>query len=123
VRNAETNIQNACLLAAGSDSSVLVWRQQSGVLRAFDDPRRVVKVGVPGMSDLLAVVAVQITEDMVGKTVGVAVAAEIKTDTGKQRPNQRLWQDAFQRRGGIYALIRSPAEMLGLIARVQRGEW
>ena len=36
---------------------VLVWRQQVGIFRAYDDPKRVVHIGTPGMSDSMAVVA------------------------------------------------------------------
>lgn len=101
----------------------MIWRQQSGVFRAYDNPQNVVRVGQPGMADSLAVVAVTITPDMVGKTVGVAVAAEYKTDRGRQSEAQVNWQRAFQLRGGIYRVIRSAAEMVGLVDEVQRGRW
>ena len=123
-QNRETRqVQNPALLAVGARPDVMIWRQQSGVFRAFDNPQQVIRVGQPGMSDSLAVVAVTITPEMVGKTVGVAVAAEYKTDTGRQSEAQRNWQAAFQKRGGIYHIIRSAAEMVGLVERVQRGQW
>lgn len=101
----------------------MVWRQQSGVFRTYDNPQNVVRIGQPGMADSLAVVAVTITPDMVGKTVGVAVAAEYKTDRGRQSEAQANWQRAFQQRGGIYRVIRSATEMIGLVDDVQRGHW
>ena len=71
----------------------------------------------------MLVVAVTIDASMVGKTVGVAVAAEVKTDTGRQSTAQRRWQKAFQRRGGVYRLVRSAADMLGLVRDVKAGRW
>lgn len=123
-QNRETRtVQNPALLAVGARPDVLIWRQQSGVFRSYDNPQNVVRVGQVGMADSLAVVAVQITPEMVGKTIGVAVAAEYKTDTGRQSDAQRNWQRAFEQRGGIYRVIRSASEMLGLVDDVQRGRW
>ena len=123
-QNRETReAQNPALLAVGARPDVLIWRQQSGVFRSYDDPQRVVRVGVPGLADSLAVVAVTVTPDMVGKTIGVAVAPEFKTAKGRQSEAQRLWQRAFEARGGIYRLVRSAADMLQLVQDVQRGRW
>jgi hypothetical protein len=116
-------VQNPALLAVGARPDVMIWRQQSGVFRSYDNPQSVVRVGQPGMADSLAVVAVTITPEMVGRTVGVAVAAEYKTDTGRQSEAQRNWQRAFQQRGGIYRVVRSAAEMVGLVEGVKRGDW
>lgn len=123
-QNPETRqAQNPALLAVGARPDVLIWRQQSGVFRAYDDPTRIVRVGVPGMSDAGAIVAVTITPDMVGKTIGVAVQPEFKTATGKQRDKQQLWQAAVEKRGGIYQLVRSAEQMVSLVEKVQRGDF
>lgn len=116
-------VQNPSLLAVGSRPDVLIWRQQSGVFRAYDDPDKVVRIGQPGLADSMAVVAVQITPDMVGKTIGVAVAPEFKTNRGRQSEAQANWQRAFEARGGVYSLVRTPEQMIDLVARVQRGEF
>lgn len=121
-RNRETRtVQNPALLAAGQRQDVLVWRQQSGLFRQFEAPHAPVRVGQPGISDAMAVVAVTITPDMVGKTIGVAVAPEFKTGRGQQSEAQAGWQRAFEQRGGIYRLVRSAADMLALIEDVQHG--
>lgn len=123
-QNRETRqAQNPALLAVGARPDVLVWRQQSGVFRSYDDPSRMVRIGVPGLADSMAVVAVTITPDMVGKTIGCAVAAEFKTDTGRQSAPQKLWQAAFTKRGGVYRLVRSADDMCQLVADVQAGRW
>jgi hypothetical protein len=116
----EKNIQNASLLAIGSDPDVLAMRLQSGVFRSMDDPSRIVKVGTPGVSDSIAIVKVVVTSDMVGKTVAVCAAAEFKTLKGKQRDAQVKWQAAFEKRGGKYRLIRSVEEMNGFINAIKQ---
>lgn len=102
---------------------MLVWRQQSGLFRQFEAPHTPVRVGVPGMADSMAVVAVTITPDMVGRTIGVAVAPEFKTTRGRQSEAQRNWQTAFEKRGGVYRLVRSADEMLALIDDVKNGRF
>lgn len=106
-RNEETDIANSILLEL-SGPECLAWKQTVGAFRAYHNPQRVVSVGVPGMADIMTVRAVTITPDMVGKTIGVAVAHEVKTKNGDQRDTQRKWQAAFEKRGGIYLLTRSP---------------
>ena len=123
-KNRETRtVQNPALLAVGARPDVLVWRQQSGLFRQYEPPHNPVRVGTPGIADSMAVVAVKITPDMVGKTIGVAVAPEYKTATGKQSDRQKDWQAAFESRGGIYRLIRSADEMLALVDDVKAGNW
>lgn len=114
--------QNPALLVAGSRPDVLAWRQQSGVFRSYDDPSRVVRAGVPGLADCGMVVAVTITPDMVGRTVGVAVQAEFKAERGAQSDAQKRWQAAVEQRGGVYAVVRSADGMRALIERVSSGE-
>lgn len=116
-------VQNPALLAASAVSGVLAFRQQSGVFRAMDDPSRVVRVGLPGMADAGLIVAVEITQAMVGRVIGASVQAEYKTATGRQRADQITWEAAVRRAGGVYELVRSADEMTALIDRVRRGEW
>lgn len=115
----EKNIQNASLLAIGSDPDVLAMRLQSGIFRSMDDPSRIVKVGTPGVSDSIAIVRVRISQEMVGKDIAVIAAAEFKTAKGKQREAQIKWQEAFEKRGGRYCLIRSPQQMKEFIDEVR----
>lgn len=111
------------MLAVGQRPDVLVWRQQSGMMRAYDSPDRIIRVGLPGMSDAGMIVAVTITPDMVGRTVGLAVQPEFKTTKGRQSPAQSAWQRAVELRGGVYAVVRNADEMTALVERVQRGEF
>jgi hypothetical protein len=113
--------QNPALLEVGARPDVLVWRQQVGVFRAMDNPDRIVKVGTPGMADSGMIVAVTITPDMLGKTIGVLVQTEFKTAKGRQAEAQNNWQAAVEKRGAVYRLVRSAAEMAQLVADVQNG--
>jgi len=119
-RNRETvEVQIPAMLAVGQRPDVLIWRQQAGLFRAYDNPRRVVRVGIPGASDAMAIVAVTITPDMVGQTLGVAVAPEFKTTDGRQRAAQRDYQRAVEQRGGLYVVCRSPDDLTQAIEHLQ----
>lgn len=84
-----------------------------GLFRAMHS-EHVIRVGMPGMADIGAIMPVTVTPDMVGKTVGLAVQIEVKTPTGTQRPEQKTFQQAVEYRGGIYRLCRSPDEAIGI---------
>lgn len=114
-------VQNPAFLAVSGRPDVLVWRQQAGLYRSLDDPDRLVRVGLPGMSDGGMIVAVTITPDMVGQVVGVAVQPEFKTAKGRQSDKQKGWQAAVEARGGVYRLVRTAEDMRQLVADVQHG--
>ncbi|HET8668867.1 MAG TPA: hypothetical protein VFM10_12860 [Terriglobales bacterium] len=114
-----THVQNPALLAVGQRPDVLVWRQQSGLFYTRDGTP--VRVGVPGLADSGMIVAVTITKEMVGKTIGVAVQPEFKVRDGQQSEAQRNWQAAVEARGGVYRLVRSAEDMTRLVADVQNG--
>lgn len=123
-KNRETRtVQLPAMLAVGQRDDVLIWRQQSGLFRQFEAPHTPVRVGLPGMADAGMIVAVTITADMVGKTIGVAVQAEFKTNRGRQSDAQVNWQSAVEQRGGIYRVVRSPEELTQLVEDVQNGHW
>jgi len=113
--NKESNIQSQIMLAL-SQSGALVWRQHVGSYRHLHNDG-VIKIGVPGMADIGAIVPVTITPEMVGKTIGVAVQIEVKTLTGKQRDNQKHWELAVQKRRGIYAVCRNAEESIKIIKK------
>lgn len=64
-----------------------------GVFRALED-ERVVKVGLPGVSDVLACYR--------GRFLGV----EVKVGRDTQREGQGTFQEALERAGGLYILAR-----------------
>ena len=121
--NKETVIQNRCMIAIGCRPDALVLRLHVGKYRPIHDPKQVVSIGEPGWPDTLVLVKTRITEDMLGKEICVAAAGEIKTPVGRQAEVQRNWQAAFEKRAGIYRLVRSPEEMVQLVEDVANGRW
>lgn len=107
----EKNIQNRALLAFGCRPDVLLFRHHVGRFRSLDDPTRIIKVGNPGEADTLGVYALTITPEMVGMTIGAALAVEFKTAKGRQSDPQKLWQAAWEKRGGLYVLARSTEDI------------
>ncbi len=115
------SVQNPSLLLAGQRPDTLIWRQQSGVFRSYDEPSRIVRVGTPGMADAGAIVAVKITPEMVGQTIGVAVQVEFKTPTGRQSNDQKRWQLATEKRSGVYSIVKSTDDMEQLLNDISSG--
>lgn len=116
----ETNIQNISLIAASQIGSML-WRNQSGVF--YTRSGQTVRVGTPGTPDSLGVVPVKITPEMVGQTIGIAVACEFKAKKGRQSDDQKRWQRNFEERGGKYALIREPDQIVEFITKIKKGNF
>jgi hypothetical protein len=72
--------------------------------------------GLPvGCSDLLGVVPVFITPEMVGQTIGRAAFIEVKTPTGRIRPEQEQFLAVMRSRGAVAGIARSPAEAVKII--------
>lgn len=105
----ESNIQSAIMLAL-SESGVLIFRNNVGALK--DKTGRIVRYGVcnPGGSDLIGATPVIITEEMVGQTLAVFTAIEVKTATGRASEAQTLFIEAVRRHGGRAGIARSPQD-------------
>jgi hypothetical protein len=90
---------------------VRLYRNNCGVLQ---DRRGVpVRYGLqPGSSDLIGWRTVTITPDMIGQRIAVFTSIEVKTPTGRLRPEQQQWLDAVQAAGGIAGVARSVEDAL-----------
>lgn len=126
--NQETKIQNAQMLAL-SDAGCLVFRNETAgcwvgkvihkdaqtiTLKDY----RMIKAGLcEGSSDIIGIAPVTITEDMVGQTLGVFLADEVKTPKGRPTKEQLRFIEAVQNAGGIAGIARSVEEALELIRR------
>jgi hypothetical protein len=66
----------------------------------------------PGSSDLIGWRTVTITPDMVGQRIAVFTSIEVKTPTGRVKPEQQQWLDAVQAAGGIAGVARSVEDAL-----------
>lgn len=97
----EREIQDAIRLELGNPREypdVQLWRNNVG--RLANAEGGYVQYGLcPGSADLIGI----FTRDR----VGVFIAAEIKTPTGKQTDEQVRFQRLVEQRGGSYAVLRS----------------
>jgi len=103
----ESKVVHACLEWLAK-RRIYGWRNNTGCLRVNG---RWIRYGQVGSSDILSVVPVIITAEMIGQTLGIFTAIECKTRTGKQRKEQKLFQRMIERAGGIYILARSEADL------------
>jgi hypothetical protein len=101
----EQRIQQEIRIAC-SNGDTRLFRNNTGTLR--DANGRPVQFGLcKGSADLIGWKRVTITPDMVGSTVAVFTSIEVKTATGRLRPEQQQWLDAVQAAGGIAGVARS----------------
>jgi hypothetical protein len=101
----EQQIQQHIRLTCSTGSTRL-FRNNTGTLR--DQHGRPVQFGLAvGSADLIGWTTRTITPDMVGQQVAVFTSIEVKSSTGRLRPEQRQWLDAVQAAGGIAGVARS----------------
>jgi hypothetical protein len=102
----EQEIQQRIRLAcAGPDSGVRLWRNNVGKVVGRDG--RLVTFGLcPGSADLVGYRSVTVTPDMVGQTVAVFTAIEVKTPTGRPTPAQLAWLEHVRQAGGRAGIAR-----------------
>jgi hypothetical protein len=63
----------------------------------------------------MGVVPVFVTPAMVGQTIGRAAFIEVKTPTGRIRPEQEQFLMMMRARGAKAGVARSPAEAVAII--------
>lgn len=108
----ETNIQNTIRLAL-SAKGVTTFRNNVGVAQ-FPDGSRVQYGLCPGSSDLIGWTPVTITPEMVGRTVAVFTAIEVKQPGKYPSPEQRQFLANVTKAGGISGTARSPEDALNI---------
>jgi hypothetical protein len=115
VANAETTLQQQIRLALGTQSDAKLFRNQVGSL---PDPRtgRLVTFGLArGSADLIGWRSIVVTPDMVGRRIAVFTSIEVKTPTGRIRPEQQAWLGVVQGAGGIAGVARSVGDACRII--------
>jgi hypothetical protein len=113
----EQRIQQEIRLAL-SRGPVRLYRNNTGTLR--DQHGRPVQFGLcKGSADLIGWRTVTITPDMVGQQVAVFTSIEVKSATGRLRPEQRQWLEAVQAAGGIAGVARSVEDAARLTGDAQ----
>lgn len=106
--NHETLVND--ILVELSSRNIMVWKNATGVARALKNDQ-IIRYGLNGSSDILGVAPFIVTPDMVGKVFGRFVGVECKVDRDSQRPEQKNFQAAVEKRGGIYILARSVGDV------------
>ena len=100
----ETKIVNQ--IRSGLGSSVHLFRNHVGTVKASNGRWHKFGLG-KGSSDLIGYTSVDITPDMVGKTVAVFTAIEVKTPKGKMSEDQKLFHLKTKLDGGCCGTARS----------------
>jgi hypothetical protein len=104
----EQTIQQEIRIAC-SNGNTRLFRNNTGTLK--DANGRPVQFGLcKGSADLIGWKRVTITPEMVGTQVAVFASIEVKTPTGRLRPEQQQWLDAVQAAGGIAGVARSVSD-------------
>jgi hypothetical protein len=115
----EQTIQQHIRIAC-SQGDTRLFRNNTGTLR--DQHGRPVQFGLcKGSADLIGWRTVTVTPEMVGQRVAVFTSIEVKTATGRLRPEQRQWLDCVQAAGGIAGVARSVSEAEALLRDVAQG--
>lgn len=112
----ERNIQATIQLEL-SKSGVVVFRNNIGSYTSESGHRINYGVGGPGGSDLIGIAPTVITQDMVGQTIGVFTAIEVKNRQGRVSENQQKFIDSVLRYGGFAGVARSPGAALKITKR------
>jgi hypothetical protein len=109
----EQQIQQHIRLAC-SNGPVRLFRNNTGTLR--DQHGRPVTFGLAkGSADLIGWTTRTITPEMVGQQVAVFTSIEVKSATGRLRPEQQQWLEAVQAAGGIAGVARSVCDANALL--------
>lgn len=96
----------------------MLFRNNTGAYKT--DAGHYVQFGVGGKggSDLIGITPVTITKEMVGETVGVLTAIEVKSARGKPTEAQIKFITAVKKQGAIAGIARSVDDVKKII-----GEW
>ena len=106
----EQQIQQHIRLTCSTGATRL-FRNNTGTLR--DQHGRPVSFGLArGSADLIGWTIRTVTPEMVGQQVAVFTSIEVKTPTGRVKPEQQQWLDAVQAAGGIAGVARSVEDAL-----------
>lgn len=103
----ESQLQDAIRLELGRDPDLVLWRNNIGMAHMKNGSPVRFGVGSPGGADLLGIFR------------GRFVAIEVKTPIGRQSPEQRLFQQLVERKGGVYVVLRSIDDARAWLARMR----
>jgi len=110
----EQTIQQHIRLAC-SIGTCRLFRNNTGTLRDING--RPVSFGLcKGSADLIGWRTVTITPEMVGQQIAVFTSIEVKSSSGRVKPEQQQWLQAVAAAGGIAGVARSVGEAMDLLS-------
>jgi len=108
----ESRNSSEIVRAIGKDQRIKMFRNNMGVAKQANGSVVRYGVGPNGASDYIGWTTVEITPDMVGKKVAVFTAIEMKSDTGRVRPEQEHWIGVVNASGGRAGIARTPSDAM-----------
>lgn len=94
---------------------VRLFRNNVGATR--DAKGRLIRYGLAkGSADLIGWITRKINQEDIGKTIAQFVSIEVKSQTGKPRPDQIAWQDIVNKAGGCAGIARSVEDAQKIIS-------
>ena len=110
----EQTIQQHIRLAC-SIGSCRLFRNNTGTLRDING--RPVTFGLcKGSADLIGWTVRTITAEMVGQKIAVFTSIEVKSTSGRVKPEQQQWLNAVAAAGGIAGIARSVGEAMDILS-------
>jgi len=110
----EQTIQQHIRLAC-SIGNCRLFRNNTGTLK--DANGRPVSFGLAkGSADLIGWTSRTITPEMVGQQVAIFTSIEVKSSSGRVKPEQQQWLNAVQAAGGIAGVARSVEDAMDLLS-------
>ena len=110
----EQTIQQHIRLAC-SIGSCRLFRNNTGTLRDING--RPVSFGLcKGSADLIGWRTVTVTPAMVGQQIAVFTSIEVKSTSGRVKPEQQQWLNAVAAAGGIAGIARSVGEAMDILS-------
>jgi hypothetical protein len=99
-----------------SKLGAIVYRNNVGSW--LDKNGRKVAYGVcnPGGSDLIGIMPIKVTQEMVGSTIGRFVAIEIKDAGKKPTKDQEMFLNIIKNNGGIAGYIDDISQLVSLLS-------
>jgi hypothetical protein len=99
VNRTEHDLQDALLLGLGGGREFRCWRNNVGRARPLTHPETVIQYGRPGMADIFGILRCK-------SGVGAFVSIEVKSETGKETPEQASWRRMVDAMGGLAVVSR-----------------
>jgi len=111
----EKQLMDRAILKA-SKMKVNLFRNDNGRARRYDNPEQVFSYGLgKGTHDLIGWMPVEITEEMVGKTVAQFVSIEMKRGTDRLSKEQRAFLRSVNDAGGLSFVAETAEEAVAVL--------